>query len=102
MIGIIIITLASAIDGILEGYGFDSRRSFERKYGVDTLGFWGSLSWKGKKTFGQTWDFYHIADDLRKYGYILGAILIGLNWTIIIAILLSIVSKRFGVIWIRK
>lgn len=75
---------AGFVDGIVEGYEFDGRRSWERKYGVSPdHPFWGSNSWKSKNTaweknFG-VFDFYHVADDLRKIGYISGGIVIGIG-----------------------
>jgi len=115
MIGLIIIVLASAIGGILEGWGFDGRKAFEKKWGVDPLSYFGSKSWKtayknNDKTQGYknlytrlfgAWDFYHHADKARKYGYILGTLLIGLSWYLLAAILLSMVSKKYSMKWIR-
>ncbi len=74
-------TTAAAADGMLEGYLFDGRESFERKYGVDKFSFWGSKSYARPKTglekvVGML-DFYHVADDLRKYGYIIAGELFG-------------------------
>lgn len=84
----IISVLAGLIDGVLEGYSFDGRKSFERKYGVSEDSFFGSKSWKsiyidgdpqkGYKSGLLAWfgafDFYHVADDLRKFTYLLAGI----------------------------
>jgi hypothetical protein len=91
LVGLFLLALGSAFDGTVEGYGFDGRLSFERKYGVDPYGFFGSQSWRmvyvdnepgqGFKSPFWKWlgafDFYHMADDGRKYGYIIGGVLTG-------------------------
>ena len=111
IIGYSILSVAGAIDGMVEGYEFDGRRSFERKYGVNTVGFWGSKSWTQKKVLGQTWDFYHIGDDIRKAGYISGGIVIGIGkkqkfrhyvFDFLISFAISGASKRLGLLWIRN
>lgn len=71
------------IDGAVEGYEFDGRTSFERKWGVEEYSFFGSKSWDmpmngWERQFGK-FDFYHVADDLRKVSYISGGIVIGLS-----------------------
>lgn len=79
------------IDGMVEGYEFDGRLSWERKRGVDPYSYGGHLSWtkiyknndpsQGEKSKFRTWwganDFYHHADDARKIGYISGGFLLG-------------------------
>jgi hypothetical protein len=112
--GIITLFFAGLIDGILEGYGFDGRKSFERKYKVNPLGFWGSKSHLKAYTDPNIYnkllgvfDFYHVADDLRKGGYILSCILLGyyldINLILLIigAYVISAVPKIFGMAWIR-
>ncbi len=115
------------MDGAVEGFDLDSRTSFERKFNVDTNGFWGSQSWRRlhdspnwyNKTFG-VFDFYHLADDLRKLGYLLGAILLGVgvvylrdikkNWTrfvsvgvaLFVAFATSGLIKSLAMEWIRN
>lgn len=37
---------SGAVDGVVSGYEFDGRKSFERKYNVQPLSFYGSESWK--------------------------------------------------------
>lgn len=80
-------------DGLLEGYLHDGRTSFERKWNANKTGFFGSESWrmvyklgdpeKGFKTPLHGWagalDFYHIADDTRKIGYVTGGIILGIG-----------------------
>jgi len=80
-------------DGLLEGYLHDGRTSFERKWDADKTGFFGSESWrmvyklgdpeKGFKTPIHSWagalDFYHIADDTRKIGYMVGGVTLGIG-----------------------
>lgn len=115
--GYILLLLASVADGMVEGWEFDSRKSFERKYKVEPSGFWGSLSWMNKdnlyaRLFG-VFDFYHVADDLRKYGYMAGAGLIAARlpaaasrWECVAlvagAVVLTIIAKRISMHWIRK
>lgn len=73
---------AGFVDGMVEGYEFDGRKSFERKWGVDSYGFFGSQSWDSEWTawerakMSQT-DFYHVADDVRKWGYQAGGFMLG-------------------------
>ena len=120
--------VGGAADGLLEGYEFDGRKSFERKYGVNKYGYFGSESWRkvyigGKEAngfksplhqvFGAS-DFYHHADDLRKIGYISGSVIIGINghktntkrWYYIIdfatAFTLSAITKTAAMQWIRS
>ena len=120
----IIAILAGLIDGILEGYGFDGRKSFERKLKVNPKSYFGSESWRmiyvngnpdeGVKSKFHYWlgasDFYHHADDARKALYLLTGILaattnlmldnIWLNFLIIYV--LSGFAKSLGMKWIRK
>ena len=88
-----IIALGGTIDGLVEGYEFDNRKSFERKFNVKSDGFWGSESWRkiyingnpelGTKSKLHNWvgafDFYHIGDDTRKASYIVGGIGLGIS-----------------------
>lgn len=89
------LAFVGAVDGIVCGYEFDGRKSFERKYNVSKLGYFGSESWllayknsdvqQGQKNaitkvFGAQ-DFYHHADDFRKLGYISGGITLGVSGT---------------------
>jgi hypothetical protein len=88
-----LIAVGSAFDGLLEGYLHDGRTSFERKWNASKTGFWGSESWRsvyvggnpenGFKSDFIRWtganDFYHIADDTRKIGYITGGVMIGIG-----------------------
>jgi len=127
-IGWATIAVASAVDGALEGYQFDGRKSFERKWGVDPYGPMGSQSWRMvyvegnpelgfKSWFHEKWgalDFYHLADDTRKFGYIGGGISLGIggakanqnwkHWLLDIAItsVISSGAKSAGMRWVRK
>jgi len=115
--GFATVAAASLVDGILEGYQFDGRRSFERKWGSDPRGFWGSESWRANhtwyaKTMGVP-DFYHMADDTRKIGYITGGVMIGIGmkdnrkwWHYALDIGISAVvsagAKHAGMSWVRN
>jgi hypothetical protein len=113
-----LLAVSSLSDGMLEGYTFDNRKSFERKYGADPYGFWGSQSWRAKHTwyakqFGVP-DFYHMADDIRTYGRVASGACIGIGgiksgntwkqWALDIGIGLVVSSgfKRLGMEWIRN
>ena len=120
MTELIIITIsvciASIADGTVEGYEFDGRKSFEKKFGVDPNGFWGSLSHKNKNNWfyrltKSTFDFYHVADDIRKYFYLAPFIVLYFSKievntkntiSIIITLILSMLAKRYSMEWIRK
>ena len=122
------LAVAGAADGMVEGYEFDQRKSFERKYNVSKTGYFGSQSWKSAykgnnpdngfksgfvRTFGAQ-DFYHHADDLRKLGYMSGGIVIGINgtktntkkWYYIIdfaaGFAISAATKSISMRWIRS
>jgi hypothetical protein len=116
--GFALLAAASFTDGTLEGYTFDNRRSFERKYGADPYGFWGSQSWQADHTwwakqFGVP-DFYHLADDFRTYGRLSSGVCIGIGglksgntwkrWAIDLGASLIISSgfKRAGMMWVRS
>lgn len=88
-----ITAVGGAADGILEGYLFDNRMSFERKYNWGPHSWGGHLSWQkvynnndpaqGFKSVYHKWfgafDAYHNFDDLRKLGYIGGSIVLGVG-----------------------
>lgn len=40
-----VLAVAGAADGMVEGYEFDQRKSFERKYNVKKTGYFGSKSY---------------------------------------------------------
>ena len=125
-IGWATLIVASAADGMLEGYQFDGRRSFERKYGADPLSWGGSQSWRRAYVNGDplqghssayakhlgAWDFYHLADDVRKFGYVGAGLTIGFNFKdqnwkailldLIISAIISSGSKRIAMEWVRK
>lgn len=103
----IIICLASFIHGVVEGYEFDGRKSFERKWNIPPISFWGKFSHQNKTKFSRYFgviDFYHVADDLRKYLFILsGYWLVGLKWyEILIVLILGLISMQSGLQWVRK
>jgi len=126
-LGFVGAALIGAIDGVMEGYEFDGRKSFERKYNVSPTGYFGSQSWvrayknndpeQGYKnlysrTFGAN-DFYHHADDAKKIGYIGSGITIGISggrvntkwWHYAvdfgIGLAVSGAGKAAGMAWVR-
>jgi len=126
--GLAILAGAAAVDGVLEGYGFDGRTSFERKYGWSPYSFAGSLSWtsvynnrqveQGFKSAIHRWygafDFYHVADDVRSVGYKAGGGLFFVgsykqntrrrHWflDLVIVSVVSSGAKSLGMKWIRR
>lgn len=108
---------AGLIDGMVEGYEFDSRLSFERKWGVDPYSYFGSKSWDSdwnwfeKFKYSQV-DFYHTADDARKIGYVTGGFMLGRAslqntrkihnvFDIAIVAIASGMWKSLGMKWVR-
>ena len=114
-------------DGLCEGYEFDQRRSFERKYNVSKTGYFGSESWRSVYLNGDpeqgfksplhrnmgAFDFYHHADDLRKVGYLSGGVVIGTQhrkntkkWHTVadfaIGFAVSSLTKSVAMRWIRN
>lgn len=126
-LGLALVVLGSAADGLVEGYEFDARKSFERKWGVSPSSFWGSQSWRkvyrsgtpelGFKSPLHKWygavDFYHVADDVRFLGYASGGIFYGKGMVkntkkrhylldvVIIAVAAS-ASKSLAMRWVRN
>jgi hypothetical protein len=122
------LAFAGAVDGIVEGYEFDGRTSFERKYQVQKSGYFGSESWQRAYKNGNVeqgyknritqslgaQDFYHHADDVRKLGYISGGIAVGISgtqtntkwWHYLIdfgiGFAISGATKAAGMYWIRN
>ena len=121
------VAVAGAADGAVDGYEFDGRKSFERKYRVSKTGYFGSQSWKRaykdgvqsngfKSDFARIMgaqDFYHHADDLRKIGYLSGGVVIGTQhknntkkWHTVadfaIGFAVSSLTKSAAMWWIRK
>lgn len=126
-LGWVMAAFSGAVDGVVSGYEFDGRRSFERKYSVKPLSFFGSESWKraypnNNPNLKQVplWriagapDFYHVADDVRKVGYISGGIVIGMSgakantkwWHYAVdfgaSLAISGIGKAAGMYWIRN
>lgn len=119
IIGFSIVAFSGFMDGIVEGYEFDRRKSFERKWGADPYGFFGSQSWRKKYEDPNIWnehfgvfDFYHLGDDLRKTGYVSGGIIIGIGgkgqkfkhylFDFLISLAISGLSKKIGMNWVRN
>lgn len=116
MVTVILVVLAGLIDGITEGFEFDNRKSFERKYKVSPTSFFGSKSWTNKSERKHAWstifgvfDFYHVGDDLRKGFLIAGvmlAVMLELNidhfLLFIIIFFIHGAFKKAGMWWIRK
>lgn len=121
------VAVAGAADGMVEGYEFDHRKSFERKYNVSKTGYFGSQSWKRAYKDGNVdngyksdfvrimgaQDFYHHADDLRKIGYLSGGVVIGTQhrkntkkWHTVadfaIGFAVSSITKSAAMWWIRN
>ena len=122
------VAVAGAADGTVEGFEFDGRTSFERKYQSNPYGFFGSKSWQsiyndGKPEHGfkhpilkytGAFDFYHTMDDIRKFGYISGGVVIGIGgnkinskkWYYIIdfaaGFAISAATKSASMRWIRS
>jgi len=121
------VAVAGAADGAVNGYEFDGRKSFERKFNVSKTGYFGSESWKNVYKNGDpeqgfksgfhrkmgAFDFYHHADDLRKIGYISGGVVIGLNahrntnkWHTVadfaVGFAVSSLTKSAAMWWIRN
>ena len=127
LIGWSVCAWAGLVDGVLEGYGFDGRRSFERKFGADPNGYFGSRSWAkayqdknpqnpikpASKVFGAS-DFYHHADKTRKLSYLSGGVVIGIGgvksnqkwWHYAVdfgvSFAVSGATKAAGMYWIRN
>lgn len=127
LLGWTAIGVASFTDGAVEGFEFDGRTAFERGYGADPHGYWGSQSWRnvyrggepanGFKSPWHEWkgatDFYHTADDLRKMGYLTGGIALGIGGRKVnskwwhyaldaaIGLGISAFAKNRGMEWIR-
>lgn len=106
-----ILAAAGFVDGVVEGFDFDGRTAFERKYNADPYGYFGRYQHKKKCGWKPFCDFYHDADDFRKLGYISGGVLITLgekqNWKHLlidlgVGLLVSSGAKRIGLHYIRN
>jgi hypothetical protein len=108
-----IVAAAGFVDGVTEGYEFDGRKSFERKFGVSPTSYAGSRSWEAQHYRNFKTDFYHNADDARKIGYIGGSICIGIGGAKVntrwwhhavdfgLGLLISGFAKSRGMNWVR-
>ncbi len=121
------VAVAGAADGAVNGYEFDGRKSFERKFNAKKTGYFGSESWKSAYRNGDpeqgfksslhrnigAFDFYHHADDLRKIGYISGGVVIGTQhrkntkkWHTVadfaIGFAVSSITKSAAMWWVRN
>jgi len=121
------VAVAGAADGAVNGYEFDGRKSFERKFNAKKIGYFGSESWKSVYRNGDpeqgfksslhrnigAFDFYHHADDLRKIGYLSGGVVIGTQhrkntkkWHTVadfaIGFAVSSLTKSAAMWWIRN
>jgi len=102
------------LDGIVEGWGFDGRHSFERKFNADPNGYFGSNSHEYVREQWFKKDFYHNAEDLRVGAYIIGGMLIGAAclikkkkfWGYVkqyaIAWSVKAITKNIGLRWVRN
>ncbi len=93
LVGYALVGLGGLKDGLVEGFDFDGRTSWERKRGVDPYSQRGSQSWRlayvdgdpelgFKSSFHEwhgAWDWYHRNDDYRKLGYYSGGITLGIG-----------------------
>lgn len=121
------LAVAGWADGAVEGYEFDGRIAFEKGWGKSPASFWGSESWRnvyrggnpdnGFKSRWAEWrgarDFYHTADDVRKFGYITGGVVIGIGGKQVnvkwwhyaldaaISFGVSATAKHLGMRWVR-
>jgi len=84
--GLVMVGVGGFMDGAVERFEFRGRTVFENRWGADPYGFFGSRSWERLYTHPNFWnknfgvfDFYHVADDMRKVGYIGGGIVIGIG-----------------------
>lgn len=112
-----VLCFVNFIDGVVEGYEFDGRTSFERIWGVQPYSYFGSLShdsdwtWFEKLKQSQV-DFYHTADDLRKWGYMTGGYMLGrasvkntrkvhMFYDLGISFIIGGIFKSVGMHWVR-
>ncbi len=93
LVGYALVGFGGLKDGLVEGYEFDGRTSWERKRGVDPYSQRGSQSWRLAYVDGDpelgfkskfvewhgAWDWYHRNDDYRKFGYYTGGIVLGIG-----------------------
>lgn len=126
--GLGLVALGGAANGMLQGYEFDGRASFERKWGKSQTGFWGSLSWTkryrdGNPAYGLAHpayvvlpvaDFYHVTQVVHHHSLVTGGVLVGIGggfsrqkwWHYLIDIGLSAAvnstAQAAGLWWIRN
>lgn len=128
LIGYVGVTFGGLKDGLVEGYEFDNRKSWERKRGVSPYSQRGSESWRSvyingdpnlgyKSKFHKwmgAWDWYHRNDDYRKIGYYSGGITLGIGGAYVnkkwwhyaidfgLGFTLSATAKNIGMQFIRN
>ena len=91
--GLALVAVGGFTNGLLQGYEFDGRTSFERKWGASPTGFWGSLSWTqryvdgnpayGVKSLAYRYlpvpDFYHVTQITHHHALVTGGIFVGIG-----------------------
>lgn len=91
--GLALLAVGAFADGVLQGYEFDGRTSFERKWGASPTGFWGSRSWAKRYRNGDpaqglshpvyqhlpVFDFYHVGKFVANYATVSGGLLLGVG-----------------------
>lgn len=127
-VGWIMLGSVAFINGAGQAYSWGDRKDFEKKWNKDPYGFWGSQSWRMVYVNGDPaqgykhWiykhtgaiDFYHVADDISKYGYMTAGTIIGIDfyseekvlwhWLLDLGISLTVAAfgKRAGMNWIHN
>ena len=126
--GLVMVAVGGFTNGMLQGYEFDGRRSFERKWGKSPTGFWGSLSWAQRYVDGDpangvknlryqhlpVLDFYHVTQITHHHALVTGGIFVGIGgaksnkkwWHYAMDVALSAAvnsaSQSAGLYWIRN
>lgn len=91
-VGFCMMVTSGVLNGIRQGYEFDGRTSFERKYHFDPYGYFGSLSWTRRYVNGivndgvkplykyfPVPDLYHTLEIMSHTGFTTGGIVIGIG-----------------------
>jgi hypothetical protein len=127
-VGLALVAIGGITNGMLQGYEFDGRMSFERKYNVDPRGYWGSQSWARRyRDFNPAhglahpaykhlpvFDFYHTAQIIHHHSLVTGGIIVGISsaytnkkwWhyglDLAASTFINSASQSIGLRWIRK